>query len=59
MHKTHLGVPTVKNQTTIDEEEAETFMQDIQGAAWNNTKEYVGRTAGNNYPIGIRELVKS
>lgn len=38
--------------------EAEKFINVVQSAAWNNTKEYTHRTVGNNYPMEIRETVK-
>lgn len=40
------------------ETEAEKFINVVQSAAWNNTKEYTHRTVGNNYPMEIREMVK-
>lgn len=40
------------------EEQAELFTNIIQKAAWNNTREIVTNTKGNNYPMEIRKLVQ-
>jgi hypothetical protein len=39
------------------DEEAEAFVKNIQQAAWANTRIIKRRTAGNNYPMEIREMV--
>mgnify|MGYP000099508998 CR=1 FL=1 len=39
------------------EKDAENFINDIQSAAWNNTKELTHKTIGSCYPKKIKELV--
>ena len=48
----------VRLRTTEElDTEAEAFIKDIQHAAWANTRIITRRTAGNNYPTEIREMV--